>query len=299
MDVFHLAAEPVEASALMSNLLLVASKNGLAVRPWAANRHVSAANTVAKLTSELLGNSAVRLQLVDTLVPSTPFSVSIELWKMAKGGHLAAARNNSVISRVWNFAAIDGELPGRLEDFLPATPSTEVRFNVDWVFSWVNGQDPDWQKLYADWAPAEVSDASDSSRFEHRDDLRFALRSLSDFAPWVRRIHVVTNCRPPRWLDDANDKIRWVWHEELFAEDELPTFSSHAIETVLHRIPGLSEHFVYSNDDFYLARRVAPSEFFAANGICLTKLEPYGMVNGAITDGDPDYLMLRGTAAPC
>ena len=79
-------------------------------------------------------------------------------------------------------------------------------------------------------------------------------------------------------------------HESILPATALPTFSSHAIETSLHRIPGLSNHFIYSNDDFLLTRPTGPEDFFHANGIAMVRLEHWGMVNGKPRKGQPDYL---------
>ncbi|SDP53448.1 Stealth protein CR3, conserved region 3 [Pedococcus dokdonensis] len=208
-------------------------------------------------------------------------------------GHLSSPNNNPLASRIWRSTAeaMDQRSGAwALEDLLPAPAAEVVPFDVDWVFSWVDASDPNWQEMFAAWAPEEASDASDRSRFATRDDLKFALRSLELYAPWIRTIHVLTNCRPPEWLDVDHPRINWVDHTDVFEAEHLPTFSSHAIETVVHRIPGLADHFVYSNDDFFLTRRTEPADFFHANGIARLRLEPYGIVNGPATPGDPDYL---------
>ena len=52
-------------------------------------------------------------------------------------------------------------------------------------------------------------------------------------------------------------------HKEIFANpDHLPTFSSPAIEINMHRIPGLSNQFIYSNDDYFLMRPICPVKFW-------------------------------------
>ncbi|MGP5076453.1 stealth conserved region 3 domain-containing protein [Brachybacterium alimentarium] len=290
-DIIRIAARDRTASELVGACFEFAVENGFEIVPVALSRGARAPRSLADMESELLGKRASRFQFVDSRNLSTPFSVQLELWSLSAEGHFGSPRNNNTVSRIWNYA--DREDEGCSQDlvsFLPGPPLSSVQFDIDWVFTWVNGQDPEWQEIYRQWAPRIESDASDGSRFEHRDDLMFALRSLDEYAPWIRRIHIVSNCKPPAWLDLSSDRIRWVWHEELFEPSELPTFNSHAIETTLHKIPELAEHFVYSNDDFYLARRVCPEDFFASNGLCLSKLEPYGMVNGEAVDGDPDYL---------
>ena len=43
-------------------------------------------------------------------------------------------------------------------------------------------------------------------------------------------------------------------HREIIEQEYLPTFNSHVIEANLHKIPNLSEHFIYFNDDVFVAK---------------------------------------------
>jgi hypothetical protein len=171
-----------------------------------------------------------------------------------------------------------------------------VRFPIDIVYTWVNDQDADWQNAYSLHAvPAPNlkgagGDAAVLSRFKNRDELKYSLRSVFQYMPWVNKIFIVSNCKPPSWFDADNERVKWVDHSELFESDVLPVFSSHAIETCLHRIPELSEHFLYFNDDFFINQNLAPTFFFESNGLSRSNLEKYGMVTGPVTEGDPDYL---------
>jgi hypothetical protein len=106
------------------------------------------------------------------------------------------------------------------------------------------------------------------SRYADHDELRFSLRSLEQFAPWVNHVWIVTAGQRPAWLDPAHPWVTVVSHEEIWPDTNgLPTFNSHAIEACLHRIPGLAEHFLYLNDDMVLGRPVATEQFFHGNGI--------------------------------
>ncbi|MEO9015261.1 MAG: stealth conserved region 3 domain-containing protein [Terrimesophilobacter sp.] len=99
------------------------------------------------------------------------------------------------------------------------------------------------------------------------DELKYALRSVHRYAPWVHRIFIVTDCARPEWLAD-DPLFTLVRSEEFFADPSvLPTHNSHAVESQLHRIPGLAEHFLYSNDDMFFGRPVAPSMFFSPGGV--------------------------------
>ena len=76
----------------------------------------------------------------------------------------------------------------------------------------------------------------------------------------MRRIHLVTAGQVPDWLDTDHPMVNLVDHAQILPAEGLPTFNSHAIETSLHRIDGLAEHFVYFNDDFLLGRPVRPGD---------------------------------------
>ena len=107
-----------------------------------------------------------------------------------------------------------------------------------------------------------------ASRFADNEELKYSLRSVEKHAPWVRNIFIVTNGQIPSWLDMDNPRLKIVTHEELFLnKSHLPTFSSPAIESHLHRIPGLSQKFIYLNDDVMFADDVWPDDFYThANG---------------------------------
>lgn len=154
----------------------------------------------------------------------------------------------------------------------PVTSVAE-RFDedVDVVITWVDGDDPEWRRSFERVAN-EVGRHSDTdaalhpARFTNHDELRFALRSIFFHCGWVRRIHLVTAGQRPAWLCET-DRIRVVDHSEILPDEVLPTFSSHAIESALHRVPGLAEHFVYFNDDVFVGRPLSKQSFFAAGGL--------------------------------
>jgi len=72
--------------------------------------------------------------------------------------------------------------------------------------------------------------------------------------------------------------------------ESLPTFNSHAIEANIHKIKGLADHFIYLNDDFFFSKDVKKEDFFLSNGVSVSNLEPYGVVNGTVSKDYPDYI---------
>lgn len=147
--------------------------------------------------------------------------------------------------------------------------ASDVTFDIDLVFTWVDGSDREWQRQRAEAMTGRVLGHGDGSvaRFRHVDELRYALRSVHMYAPWVRQIFVATDCARPSWLAD-DQRVQFVRSAEFFADPStLPTYNSQAVECQLHRIPGLSEHFLYANDDMFFGRPVRPNMFFSPGGI--------------------------------
>ena len=188
------------------------------------------------------------------------------------------ARRNSYVERVPSeeqhlapLATVVGVLPTLRTMSVPSI--TDVDFPVDVVYTWVDGSDEEWQRSRA--TALGVSDpdqftesATGEARFRQHDELRYSLRSLERHAPWVNHIWIVTAGQVPEWLDTDHPKVTVVPHQDIWSDEgTLPTFNSHAIEAHLHRIEGLTEHFVYFNDDVFLGRECGPEMFFEANGI--------------------------------
>nr|XP_012221033.1 PREDICTED: N-acetylglucosamine-1-phosphotransferase subunits alpha/beta [Linepithema humile] len=137
---------------------------------------------------------------------------------------------------------------------------------IDVVYTWVNGSDPVF--LESLQKHVSVMDlGATASRFSDKDELRYSLRSLEMYAPWVRHVYIVTNGQIPSWLDMDNPRVTLVTHEDIFLnKSDLPTFSSPAIESHIHRIPGISDKFLYFNDDVMLGAEIWPEDFITQAG---------------------------------
>lgn len=138
---------------------------------------------------------------------------------------------------------------------------------IDFVIPWVDGGDPEWRREKALYS-GEVKDAplarwvDGEQRYRDWGLLRYWFRGVEAFAPWVNRIHFITWGHLPPWLNVDHPKLHVVNHRDYIPEKWLPTFSSRCIELNVHRIEGLSERFVYFNDDTYLTAPVKPRDFF-------------------------------------
>lgn len=136
---------------------------------------------------------------------------------------------------------------------------------IDFVLTWVDGSDEEWRKVRRQYQPEKGSDAGES-RYRDWDNLQYWFRGVEKFAPWVNRIYFVTWGHLPKWLNTSHPKLTVVRHEEFLKEEYLPTFNINSIELNLHRIRGLSEQFVFFNDDMFLIDRMEPEDFFK-NGL--------------------------------
>lgn len=201
---------------------------------------------------------------------------TLEVWDEDDEGGLVAPSSNGRASVI---AAEDrrrsARHPARELDTptfppLAETGPFEVAFPVDVVYLWVDGGDPAWQRRKADrlveLGAAPHAMAVDNVRFEQGDELRFSLRSLHRYAPWVRRIFVVTDRQSPAWLKEDPGRLDIVDHTDILPPSCLPTFNSHAITAAVHRMPGLSDRFLLMNDDVILGRPVTAEQFFFSNG---------------------------------
>lgn len=138
---------------------------------------------------------------------------------------------------------------------------------IDFVITWVDMNDPKWKQDFAkysgkiDNSKNEVSEA----RFRDYGLLKYWFRGVDKFAPWVRKIHFVTCGQKPEWLDITHPKLNLVNHEDYIPNEFLPVFNSSLIEIYLHKIPGISDNFVYFNDDDFIIKPLQQTRFFKNN----------------------------------
>ncbi|WP_017590120.1 stealth family protein [Nocardiopsis ganjiahuensis] len=166
----------------------------------------------------------------------------------------------------------------------------EADFPVDAVYTWVDGDDPAHaakRARHRGESDTVHETAANAARFTSRDELRYSLRSLEAYAPFVRHVWLVTDQQVPAWLDTEASGITVVDHRDILPASALPTFNSHAIESRLHRIPGLAERYLYLNDDVFFTRPARTEQFFHANGIAQVPFSPFQFGTGDPVAGEP------------
>ncbi|MFG3224102.1 stealth family protein [Kitasatospora sp. NPDC048194] len=231
-----------------------------------------------------------RTAVIGALLYGPDTGCDVEFWDSAAPSEGAIASIDETPLGWWvpSLAAtatttVDGQPYPLLDVFATDLPD-QVTFPIDAVITWVDDADPAWQerraavraRLAHTAGPVAAEDGVAASgiagdadqRFRNRDELRYCLRALAAHAPWIRHLYLVTDDQVPHWLDTDQPGLTVVSHRDLFAGTGAgPVFNSHAIETRLHLIPGLAEHFLYVNDDVFLGRTLVPEDFFLGNGL--------------------------------
>ncbi|WP_052283173.1 stealth family protein [Kluyvera genomosp. 1] len=166
-----------------------------------------------------------------------------------------------------------------------------TNFPVDVVYTWVDNNDIKWLEKINNYNVKNKERlgrySTDKARFDNHNEIFYSIKSVLINMPWVRNIFIVTDNQIPDVLY-LSSKIKVVDHHDIIDEAFLPTFNSHVIEAHLHKIEGLSENFIYFNDDVFAARPLTASHFFKSNGIASL----------FISSKDLDVLKQRGVDTP-
>ena len=94
-------------------------------------------------------------------------------------------------------------------------------------------------------------------------DLRYAVRSLGRYAPWIRKVHVVTAGEAPKWLARPRERLVLVKHWDLIRDT---TATANAITWRLFRIPELARRFVLLDETLFLGAPLEAADFLTAKG---------------------------------
>lgn len=143
-----------------------------------------------------------------------------------------------------------------------------MKSNIDCVIVWVDGSDREWikEKNKYNKSVSNLSEDDEIERYRDFDVLQYLFRGIDMFMPWIRNIYFVTCGQIPQWLNTDNERLKLVNHKDYIPDQYLPTFSSHPIELNLHRIEGLSENFIYFQDDMFVLKDTKEEDFFK-NGL--------------------------------
>lgn len=143
---------------------------------------------------------------------------------------------------------------------------------IDYVIPFVDCSDRDWVSEYRKYVSGTSDWSNNSTRFRDWDTLRYQLRSIERYMPWIRNVYIVMSVSAsqiPKWLDTRNERVRVVWDWELIPREYLPVFNSNVIDLYIPRIKGLGEHYLYACDDYIVLKELKPEDFFSEKGVRL------------------------------
>lgn len=145
----------------------------------------------------------------------------------------------------------------------------EVR-TIDYVVPMVFHDDPLWRSdLKAANSQYDDGNLIDFVRFRSWHTEHLLIQCVRRFMPFVRTVFVILarESQKRAWMDEEGVTV--VYHRDIIPAEYLPTFNSCCIEMFLHRLPGLSERFLYGNDDMYPLSPLTESDFFDGDVPCL------------------------------
>ncbi len=142
----------------------------------------------------------------------------------------------------------NGKNTGKIVNFVP----------MDAVITYVNGHDPLWLKDYSEALDVPILE----KRFRDWDTLKYLLRGIEVNMPFIENVHLVVarESQVPEWVD--RNVLKVVLHEDFVPAQALPTFNCNPLELHLHRIPDLSEKFLYFNDDMFPMKPCSVEDFY-------------------------------------
>lgn len=140
---------------------------------------------------------------------------------------------------------------------------------IDMVYLWCDGNDPEFIKrkeyYQSNGAVKDVTKITGDVRFYDNEELKYSLRSLEMYAPWINHVYIVTDRQVPKWLDTSYEKVTVIDHSQIMPNECIPCFNSNVIEYYLANIPELNDKFLYGNDDCFFGNFVVPADFFDGN----------------------------------
>jgi hypothetical protein len=144
---------------------------------------------------------------------------------------------------------------------------------IDAVITWVDGSEPNYKiKLEENLKNKKII----NRQYTQANEIDFCVASIIKFAPFVRKIFIVTDKQKPKFSGIRHmvslEKIEIIDHEEIFRDnlDCMPSFNIRSIDALLFKIKNLSDKFIYFNDDMFLIKETTKEDWFKDNKAVLT-----------------------------
>ncbi|MGN8793463.1 hypothetical protein [Acidaminococcus fermentans] len=150
-------------------------------------------------------------------------------------------------------------------------------YNIDLVYLWCDGKDENFLERKKRYIGSNKcnTESNGKERFFDNDELKYSLRSVEKYANWIHHIYIVTDRQRPKWFNSNCKKVTIIDHSTILPKELIPCFNSTVIERYIANIPGLSEHFIYGNDDTFFGSEISPDYFFTNQGKPIVKVKKF------------------------
>lgn len=131
--------------------------------------------------------------------------------------------------------------------------------SIDIVLPYVDIEDPLW---FHDFIETTGNYSPSPVRFRSWGTLRYLFRAIDIYLPFINKVFLLLarESQLPDWVN--TDIVTVVYHKDFIPAEFLPTFNSCTIEAFLSKIPGLSEKFIYFNDDIFPINPLTADDFY-------------------------------------
>lgn len=137
---------------------------------------------------------------------------------------------------------------------------------IDYVVPFVDGNDPEWQKIHNKYTVKETGELNTANRFRSWDNFQYVFRCIEQNCKFIDNVYLIVmqESQIPSWVNTKNVHI--IYHKDFIPEKHLPCFSSTLIETYMTNIKDISEYFLYGNDDLFVINKTVRKDWFE-NGL--------------------------------
>lgn len=82
--------------------------------------------------------------------------------------------------------------------------------DMNLVYLWCDDADTEWSDMRKKYLPKEKLDKQVvcKGRLVQNDELKYSLRSVEKYMPWVNNIYIVSACKMPKWLNVNHLKLK-------------------------------------------------------------------------------------------
>lgn len=148
---------------------------------------------------------------------------------------------------------------------------------IDLLITYVNNTNDDWLAAY------QAQNVKSYPQYFRTGNnaLKYLLRSVDENLPFINQVFLVVQnaSEVPNYVDTS--KVHVVTHSEFIPAEYLPTFNSVMIESFFGNIEGLSEHFLYMCDDFFILNELSKSDFYTSDDKAISYWQHEAITNGA------------------